>query len=165
MTITIDTGGGGPLKREIVEMAFGNLAMAGYEFGRTPEEVADALSRLNGLMLEWPYDQLGYQQSLYGVGSGEEASGIDRKWIRAVAGALTLDLAGMMGAQLGKDAAASINTAILRLQSGVATVPLMPYSSGTVAGAGNRSGRTFLRSYSAEEAPTDDPGDLAGLIP
>lgn len=166
MTITINTATDAPLKRDIVEMAFGDLAMSGYEFGRTPEEVKDALNRLDALMSEWPFDQLGYLQADYGAGSGEDSSGIARKHLRAVAGSLALDLAGMMGTTLAKEPAARIAQAVSRLYSSseVAVIPTMPHSSGTPAGAGSR-GRTFVRSFPVEEVDTTDPGDLAGLIP
>ena len=37
----------------IIEMAFSEAGSAGYEFGRTAEEVNDALARLNAMMAEW----------------------------------------------------------------------------------------------------------------
>jgi hypothetical protein len=49
--VTLTLGTAGPTKRQIVELAFGDIGSAGYEFGRTPEEVTDALLRMNALML------------------------------------------------------------------------------------------------------------------
>jgi hypothetical protein len=43
--VTLTLGTAGPPKRQIIELAFGDIGSAGYEFGRTPEEVNDALLR------------------------------------------------------------------------------------------------------------------------
>ena len=79
MPIIIDISDEGPPKRQIIEMAFSECAMAGYEFGRTPEEVTDALTRLNAMMAEWKAMRgidLGYDQPHYGVGNPDGLSGI-----------------------------------------------------------------------------------------
>jgi hypothetical protein len=66
VTLTLSTAG--PPKRQIIELAFGDIGSAGYEFGRTPEEINDALLRLNALMREYPFSTLGFNQPAYGVG-------------------------------------------------------------------------------------------------
>jgi hypothetical protein len=98
MTITLTLSADGPPKRQLIELALGEIGSAGYEFGRTPEEVADALLRLNALMREWPYNQLGYQQPDYGLGDPNDASGIPFEAMNGVAAALALRIAPVMGA-------------------------------------------------------------------
>jgi hypothetical protein len=48
VTLTL---GSGPPKRQIIELAFGDIGSAGYEFGRTPDVVALSLAeRICGMM-------------------------------------------------------------------------------------------------------------------
>lgn len=155
----------GPTKRQIIVAAFGDLGMADYEFGRTAEEIADALSRLNALMGEWPWDAIGYVQPSYGVGDPEEASGIPFASLNAVSSALAPRIAAMMGATMGPEATGNMARSRALQFAQVATIPTMPRQSGTIAGAGSRGFGTFLRSPNVEETDPSDPGDLAGLLP
>lgn len=145
MTITLTLGTSGPLKRDIIELAFGELAMAGYEFGRTPDEIRDALLRLNAMMREWPFSTLGYQQPDYGNGSAEDVSGVDPQWLNVIASKLALRIAPAFGASMSPDAKANLATAMSLLQAGAATIPTMPLARNTPRGAGNRGGfGTFI---------------------
>lgn len=139
MPIVIDLTPSGPLKRQIIDLAFGDCAMAGYEFGRTPEEINDALLRLNSMMAEWPFNLLGFTMPDYGVGSGEESSGIVMEALNPVASHLALRICPMMGASLSPEAQANLKAAMARLHALVATVPMMPMRNAP-RGAGNRSG-------------------------
>lgn len=136
-TIPIDPGG--PPKRFIIELAFGEVGSAGYEFGRTPEEVNDALMRLNALMREWPFSLLSYAQPDYGVGSADEESGIADEYLNAIAGQLALRIAPTMGATLSPEAQANIARSLAVLRASVATIPTMPIAAQTPRGAGARS--------------------------
>lgn len=136
-TITLDPGG--PPKRFIIELAFGEIGSAGYEFGRTPEEVNDALLRLNALMREWPFSLLGYVQPDYGVGSAEDLSGIADEYLNAIAGQLALRIAPTMGATLPPEAKVNIARSLAVLRGALATVPAMPIAAQTPRGAGARS--------------------------
>lgn len=40
-------------KRHLIEKAFGEIALAGYEYDITPEEQSDALGRLDAMMATW----------------------------------------------------------------------------------------------------------------
>lgn len=138
MTITLTLSTDGPLKRTIIELAFGEVGSAGHEFGRTPEEITDALTRLNALMLEWPFSNLGYVQPDYGVGSADDASGIPASTLNAVAAQLALRIAPMMGATVSPEARANAMRGLAVLRSEYATVPTMPIAAHTPRGAGNR---------------------------
>jgi hypothetical protein len=135
-SITIDPGG--PPKRFIIELGFGDIGSAGYEFGRTSEEVNDALMRLNALMREWPFSLLGYAQPTYGVGSPDENSGIADQYLNAIAGQLALRIAPMMGAELSTEAKSNIARSMAVLRGAVATIPTMPVAAQTPRGAGVR---------------------------
>jgi hypothetical protein len=121
--VTLTLGTAGPPKRQIIELAFGDIGSAGYEFGRTPEEINDALLRLNALMREWPFSTLGYVQPDYGVGSADDLSGIPDEYLSVVAAKLALRICPMMGATLSVEAKANLATGMALLQRGGDHVP------------------------------------------
>lgn len=151
MPITIPVPSGPP-KRRLVELAFGDLAMAGYELGRTAEEVNDALDRLDALMREWPFNKLGYIHRPYGEGEPDELSGIPDETTNAVSAALALRLAAAMGATLPPEAKANLTRAMSTLYALKASIPTMPLSRHTPAGAG--SGAYFLDETYDDVNPT-----------
>lgn len=139
MPIIIDIANDGPPKRQIIEMAFSECAMAGYEFGRTPEEVADALSRLNAMMAEWKGLRgidLGYEQPPYGVGNPDVLSGIPLETLNTVASFLALRIAPMMAAQFTPEARGNLNRSLRLLEAHYCAVPTMPMQADSVRGAG-----------------------------
>lgn len=153
MPITLTLSDDGPPKRQLIELAFGEIGSAGYEFGRTAEEVTDALTRLNTLMQQWPYNLLGYIQPDYGVGNADEPSGIPFDTMNAVAAALALRIAPVMGATLPPESIANLKSAVSLLHSQYATVPTMPLGRHTPRGAGAQ--RSFLRSPFINETAED----------
>lgn len=165
MTITLTLDPAGPTKREIIELAFGDCAMAGYEFGRTAEEVADAQDRLNALMYEWPFSTLGFVHSDYGTGLPDESSGIPFDTLNVVAARLALRIAPMMGKSLPLEAKANLARGMALLHARAATIPASDFASNTLAGAGTRGMGTFLRPLPVDSTADDDPGNLAGLLP
>lgn len=165
MTIILTLGTDGPPKRQIIELAFGDIGSAGYEFGRTPEEINDALLRLNALMREWPFSTLGYVQPDYGVGSADDLSGIADEWLGVAASKLALRICPMMGATMSPEARSAMASSMMLLQAASASIPSMPITANTIAGAGSRGQGTFLRSPDVVEVDESDPGDLAGLLP
>lgn len=162
MSITIPLPSGPP-KRRIIEMAFGKCTLAGYEFGRTPEEINDAMSELNAMMLEHPFSGLGFVQPTYGLGTADELSGIPDDTLAAVATQLALRLAPNMGKTLSPEALGAIARSKALLEAKVAAIPTMPAASHTPRGAGSRGFGPFIEE-SAPVSLEEDPGDLAGLI-
>lgn len=157
MPVVLDLSEDGPPKRQIIELAFGEIGSAGYEFGRTPEEVTDALLRLNALMLQWPFNLLAYEQPEYGVGSADDASGIPLAMLNAVASALALRLAPVMGATLSAEARANLTSAVSVLYAQTATVPTMPLAADSLRGAGHRSGfGPYIRETAEDVNPAAD---------
>lgn len=152
-TITLDSG---PPKRQLIELAFGEIGSAGYEFGRTPEEVNDALMRLNSLMYEWPWNTLGYIQPPYGVGSPDDLSGIPFDVMNGVSAALGVRIAPVMGATLSPEARANASSAIAKVYAYTATIPTMPYHRDTPRGAGGEHLMGLLRPF-IEDCDDDTP--------
>lgn len=134
----------GPTNREIIDRAYQVLGLSDSMFGRTDDEYASAILPLGGMMLEWPYDQLGY---IYEDAAGlrvEEESGIPRKWLDAVA----YGLAERMGPTIGKELSAAArkvkNTTYSRLCSDVAIIPRARHADATPRGAGGKYRGVFF---------------------
>lgn len=134
----------GPTNREIIDRAYQVLGLSDSMFGRTDDEYASAILPLGGMMLEWPYDQLGY---IYEDAAGlrvEEESGIPRKWLDAVA----YGLAERMGLTIGKELSAAArkvkNTTYSRLCGDVAAIPRARYADATPRGAGGKYRGVFF---------------------
>jgi len=166
MPIIIDIAEDGPPKRQIIELAFSEIGAAGYEFGRSPEEITDALLRLNALMAEWKGMRgidLGYEQPDYGVGNPDVLSGIPFDTLNTVASFLALRICPMMGATLSAEAKGNMARSLSLLESHYATIPAMPMAGTTPRGAGGRhmqgglSGPFIQESYaSVNPAPEDE---------
>jgi P22 tail accessory factor len=146
MPIIIDIHDAGPPKRQIIELAFSECAMAGYEFGRTPEEVTDALTRLNAMMAEWKTFKgidLGYDQPHYGTGNPDGLSGIPHETLNVVASYLALRIAPMMGAALSGEAKGNLARSLALLEAHYALIPTMPLATNSLRGAGRGTGLYF----------------------
>lgn len=138
MTVVLNTNDGGPAKRDIIEMAFEDCGSAGYEFGRTPEEVASALRKLNVLMAEWSEAgiNINYNQPDYGAGDPEEGSGIPLSAMGAVAGFLALRIAPQMGVALPPEQRTALGMSYNRLLSSTYQMGAMPFRRNEPRGAG-----------------------------
>lgn len=128
----------GRIKRDIIELAFDDCGLAGYEFDRTPEEQNMALRKLNAMMLEWPWSQLGYAQPTYGVGRAEDASGLPDEAVNAVAQYLALRIAPGIGNTLSPEQRASMARSLQTMQAQIAVVPVMRQRANTPLGSGRR---------------------------
>ena len=139
MAVTVPIGLGTVPKRRIVELAFGECGMTGYEFGRTPEEVADALVRLDAMMAQWESEGilLGYVFTDYGSGDPDDLSGIPRSTLNAVSTQLAWRLAPMIGKTMAPEVYANMARAMTLLRAQYATIPNMPRHNAP-RGAGNR---------------------------
>lgn len=149
--VTLTLGNPSPPKRQIVELAFGEIGSAGYEFGRTPEEVNDALLRLNAMMREHPFSTLDYAQPTYGVGSPDELSGVPDEYLNVVASKLALRLCPAMGATLSPEARGNLTSSMALLNAAAATIPTMPIAAQTPRGAGARWGFGPFIAESADD--------------
>lgn len=132
---------GGPLNKEIIDHAYLSIGVSDSMFGRTDDEYAAGLSHLRAQMQEWPYSTLGFDDA--GAAVGEE-SGIERRWLSAVAYGLGERIGSTIGKPLNpqfariKARAYSELCAYAGNQSSVTLAPGQPY------GAGHRGAwRTF----------------------
>lgn len=85
-------------KRSLIEDAYGELALAGYEFDLSAEEMQTGLRRLDLMMAQWSGPgrglQLGYSVGLSPTGSDlDDDSGLPIYAIRTVVCSLAIELA------------------------------------------------------------------------
>ncbi len=138
MTVIATIPVAGRPKRDIIELAFDDCGMAGYEFDRTPEEQSMALRKLNAMMMEQPWSLLGYAQPAYGVGQAEGGSGLPDFAINTVAMYLALRIAPGMGVSLAPEQRAAMSRSLMNLQSEIAVIPTVELPGNTVRGSGRR---------------------------
>lgn len=128
----------GPTNREIIDRAYQVLGVSDAMFGRTEEEYASALLPLGGMMLEPPFNLLGYDGYDGGL-KVEEESGIDRQWLEAVAYGLAERIGPTIGKTLSPNAEKVKNRLLARITATFAVVPSMEFAAGTPRGSGNRA--------------------------
>jgi len=129
----------GPTNREIIDRAYRSMGVSDAMFGRTAEEYAVGVEILASMMLESPFDLLGYDQQDAGEGNRvEEESGIDRKYLEPVALMLAERLAPAIGKTLAPHTIKAKNRAYSLLCAAVVTIPAAQYQDGTPRGAGAR---------------------------
>lgn len=133
---------GGPLKRDIVQLAYEECGQAGYEFELTPEEYDSALRRLDNMLSEWlaAYGiDLDYNFPDYGNGSPEDESGVPPGSVQVIAQQLAL----RVGPSIGKTVTPTraMADAFSNLRSAYNCVPTMALRRDTPRGAGNRLSR------------------------
>lgn len=159
---------GGPTKRAIIDLAFDDCGSSNHIFERTPEEYGQALRKLNAMMLEWPYDQLGYIQPDYADGDTQDGTGIDRKHTQAVATGLALRIAPGIGKTLSPEYRAAATRAHAILCATVHVPQNAAFPSGTPRGSGRRWQQHYNYPFINEDGPTADPeldpGNLAGIV-
>lgn len=145
MAVVLTLNESGPLKRQIVEMAYAHRGVVDYEFELTPEEVTQALYLLESLMREHPWSLLGYNHATYGAGDAAEHSNIPYEALSAASYALADRLPASKGAPLTPDQRAEASRSRLLLASQLATVGSMPFANATPRGAGSRRLGPFIR--------------------
>lgn len=133
----------GPLKRDLIQLAYEECGQAGYDFELTPEEYGSALRRLNNMLSEWvaAYGiDLGYDfpDAIGDNGSVDDASGIPPGAAQVVAGMLALRIAPIIGKALSAESRAALVSSFAALRSNYASVPTMGFGRNTIRGAGNR---------------------------
>jgi len=163
----------GPTNREIIDRAYKAMGAGARGFGLPAEDYADAVEVLSGMMLESPFDLLGYVQQDGGEGNRvEQESGIDRKYLEPVALMLAERIAPTIGKQLAPHTLAAKRRAYSLLCAAVVTIPDANYQDGTPKGAGHRQnnwgGSTFFPNRGLEEEETttqEEANPFANLPP
>lgn len=129
---------GGPTNREIIDEAWLGIGVSDNMFGRTPEEYASSGKRLRAMMGEWPFDQLGYIREDDPGLRLEEESGIEQKWLSAVASSLAERIAASIGKSLSPEARRVKVINYSRLCSAVGAPAAVEFGDATPMGAGQR---------------------------
>ena len=138
MTTYVSLPDKGVPKRTLIDLAYEDCGLAGYEFERTADEVQSALRKLNALMAEWPWSGLGYVLPHHGEGDAAEPSGVDPAFSQAVAMQLALRLASAMGKSLSPEQRAAMSRSRHLAMSSLAGIPAVALQPGTPRGQGNR---------------------------
>jgi hypothetical protein len=128
----------GVTKGSLVETAYEYCGLAGYEFERTPEEIASGLRQLAMMMMESPYDKAGFNNVDYGFGQAEEGSNLVNADVPAVGYSLALRIATVIGKTLPPSFYATANPSIYAFKARYTTIPTQDYRPGTIRGQGAR---------------------------
>jgi hypothetical protein len=129
----------GPTNREIIDRAYKAMGAGARGFGLPAEDYADAVDVLSSMMLESPFDLLGYVQQDGGEGNRvEDESGIARKYLEPVALMLAERIAPTIGKTLAPHTLAAKRRAYSLLCAAVVTIPDAKYQDGTPRGLGHR---------------------------
>ncbi len=157
-------------RRQLIEEAFGELALAGYDFDLTPEEMQAAARRLDAMMATWAARgvNVGFAVNMDAAAVDLDAdSGLQMVATEAAYMGLAVRLAASKGKQLGpqtKTAAKDAYDALVsRIASGQVQEQQLP--SGTPRGAGRKPWRTVNQPFFVK--PTTDPlrnGEAGELI-
>ncbi len=129
-------------KRQLIEMAYEECSLAGYEFDVTPEEQFSALRQLDALMAQWTAESmdLGYNApATFGAGDLEDYTGIPDAAITGAAITLAMAKAPAMGKTMSAETRGRLSKAMLVIRAMCAQRREMGWARGTPAGAGNRS--------------------------
>lgn len=143
----------GPTNKELINRAYQVMGLNDSMFGRTAEEYASAVLVLGGMMLEWPFDGLGYDDEDAAGLRVEEESGIARKYLETVAYCLAERMAPTIGKTLSTSAQAIKGRLYSRLsaEQAAANLPTAGYAAGTPRGSGNKFRQVFAPFYNAGE--------------
>jgi len=167
MTTLAPVPGTGVTKGSIVEMAFEECALAGFEFERTPEEMAMGIRRLSVMMDTYPFRLMGYNKATAGFGQPDEGSNLLAEDVEAVAQHLALRIATAMGKAMPVEYRAAATRGLYALQARYAVIPRQDYRPGTIRGQGGHDighrGPFFQIPLPPEDIYDVDPGDLAAI--
>lgn len=126
-------------KRTLVEMAYEEAGLPGYEFSASPEELFSGIRRLDAMMSEWPCGEaLGYNFPVsIGTSDPGDSAGVPDWAVMAIVGKLAQKLAPGLGKDLSSaQKAASAQSYSIML--GRIPIPQVRVPRTTPIGAGNR---------------------------
>lgn len=126
-------------KRTVVEMAYEDAGLPGYEFSASPEELASGVRRLDAMMREWPCGQnLGYNfPAVLGDSDPDDPTLVPDWALSAMYGKLAVKLAPGLGKTLSNEQKAAAAQAYSQLL-GRMPIPEAAFPATTPRGSGNR---------------------------
>lgn len=153
-------------KRQIVNEAYGELALQGYEFDISPEEVQTALRRLDTMMATWEGRgiRVGYAFPANPDDSDPDTpSGLPDGAVETVYLNLAIRQAAGNGKQLSPLTARNASDGLTNLLTVAAMPPQQQLPSTLPRGAGNRcwsADNPFFRRPLHDPLPVDCAGDM-----
>ena len=147
-------------KRQIVEQAFGELALASYDFDLSPEEMQAALVKLDTMMATWGSQgiQIGYALGITPDDTDpDQDSGLPLEAVESVYMGLAVRIAASKGKALPTSTKATARDAYDALMARAASnaVQQQQFAQGTPTGAGRKTWRSFNRPFTP--TPNTDP--------
>ena len=135
-------------KRTLVEMAYEECGLAGYEFDTTPEELASGLRRLDALMAQWrgpgtglalPYNA----PAVIGGSDLDDESGIPDFAANGVAVSLALRIEPMMGKTMSPESRVAYSQSLNAIRAACTVIPERILQRSTIRGAGGKPWSTW----------------------
>jgi hypothetical protein len=135
-------------KGQIMNMAWEEITLAGYEFDATPAEQATALQRLDSLMALWAGPgmnlDLGYNfPQTIGGSAQADPSGIPDLALDGVVLTLAQSLAGVIGKTLSGESRARLAVGMRAIRAAFVKIPHMHLPASTARGAGGKPWSTW----------------------
>ena len=155
-------------KREIVEQAYGELALQGYVFDLSPEEWLDALKRLDRMMAAWDMViALGYNLPANPNDTSDtDDSGLPDWAVDPVATNLAVRLAPGNGKNLSQDTRIAAKNGYNMLLTRTAQIPSTQYPDNLPMGAGNKrlpnDRQYFVPQDTVTATPNGDDLNIGG---
>lgn len=155
-------------KRQVIADAFGELALAGFDFDLTPEEMQSAVRALDLMMVTWQGNGIacGYVFALTpDQGDLDEDCGAPLNAVAAMVPSLAIRIAASKGKAVPASLKATAHAAYSALQSTIAAQSVRPQQlrGGTPLGSGNRwhwHAPAFATPPNTDPLQTDAGGDL-----
>lgn len=126
--------------REIIEAAYAEIGMGEYVYDAQPEELVDALNRLDAMLAEWGADGIVTGYTVFDSPSTADmdlASGIVQSLVRPVILNLAVELCPMFGKTPSPQTTAAARAGkSLAIRQTVAVPVMRAASTATPAGAG-----------------------------
>lgn len=148
-------------KRAIVEEAYSELALAGYDFDLSADEMQTGLRRLDLMMAQLAGPGSGLRLS-YNQGAGptsgdlDDESGIPLYAVRAIVCQLAIELAAGFGKQVHPSTHAAARDGMQKILTAAAFPQEQQLPNTLPVGAGNKPWRTTGRPF----MPTPDTAPL-----
>lgn len=145
-TVVLELGTGRS-KGEIVERAFAVIGIASENLDS--DMLVKGLSTLNVMMMEAPWNALGFNLPTYGEGDLADFSELLDAYIPAVVHGLAMLLAAEFGKTLSTEAAARVRTTRRNLDALLAASPALKMRAGVPLGVGRRDFASRVPLYSS----------------
>lgn len=150
-------------KKQLVEEAFADLALAGYVFDLTPDELQTALRRMDTMIATWDAKgiRIGYLlPSSPDTSDLDSPSGLPDHAVEAVYLNLAIRIAAGKGKMLPPQTLATAKDALDVLYLAAAQPRAQQLPGHFPLGAGNRRVRAFTRRPDTSILQVDDAGNL-----